>query len=141
MKVVITGSRNWTKQGPIQVLLAGMQAQGDVEFVLGDAPAGVDAYALQICREKQYSYKLLCADWTTHTPGCRCRDTGPGSRAFCAGHRRNGEMIAYAKSSGQPVVCYGIRSEGISRGTDDCLKQAGEAGIPCYLIRQIPPPV
>ncbi len=108
MKVLITGSRNWTKRGPIQVLLSGIAGwdEGKVEFVFGDAKTGVDMIVLKTCQDLGYAYKKFDADWDKHGKP--------------AGHIRNGEMVRYCMDSGEDVVCYGIRAEGLSNGTDNC---------------------
>lgn len=126
MKVILTGSRDWPKRGPVLALMRGLAAEdGFEEFVLGDCPTGLDAIALKICEDLGYAHKKFIAHWDQY------------GRA--AGPRRNGHMIAYARQNlSTRVICFAFRTDGISQGTDDCMAQARQAGVPTYLIRALP---
>lgn len=125
MLVLLTGSRDWAKRGPVLALMRGLAAEDSFElFVFGDCPTGLDAIALQTCKDLGYAYRQFDAEWGTYGKP--------------AGPRRNGEMVAFCRGPGN--VCFGFRTHGLSPGTDDCLKQANEVGLPCYVTRSIPPP-
>lgn len=123
MKVLITGSRTWTKRGPIEALMRGMP---DATFILGDCPTGVDAIALKVAQDFNLKYIVLRANWSLHE-GCYCRDKSQSCKF--AGHRRNGAMVAE-----DPNVGFAFRNEGPSPGTDNCISQCFFAGVPIYRI-------
>lgn len=123
MKVLITGSRTWTKKGPIEALMRGMP---EATFILGDNPAGVDAIALEVARDYKLKHVVKLAHWSLHE-GCYCRDKTQSCKF--AGHRRNGDMVAAG-----PQVGFAFRNEGASPGTDNCILQCYFAGVPIYRI-------
>lgn len=121
LRVLLTGSRTWTKPGPIKLLILGLKAcYPDVHFILGDAPNGLDAIAKKVCEEEHVSHRIHIADWDIL-----------GKRA---GHVRNGEMV-----KDHPDLAYAFRSNGESRGTDNCVKQCLAAKIPTYTVQQNEP--
>lgn len=128
MRVLLTGSRDWTKRGPIEALMLGMKG---AFFILGDNPNGLDALALKVCREYNLPHIVLVAEWNSHL-GCRCLNKERTCKF--AGHRRNGDMVAQ-----KPDVAFAFRNNGISRGTDNCVKQCLASGVPTYTIRQEDP--
>lgn len=120
--VVITGSRTWpeSRSGAIEAFMVGLVATSKkpVRFFVGDCPTGVDAIVLAVAEKHQFLCNIFVADWEKH------------GRA--AGPIRNGEMI-----SRNPHLVYAFRNNGLSNGTDDCIKQAAEAGIPTYIVRNV----
>ena len=94
------------------------------EFVFGDCPTGLDPIALKVCEDLGYAHKMFIAHWDQY--------------GLAAGPRRNGHMISYCLSNlSDSVVCFAFRTDGVSKGTDDCMEQARQAGISVYLTRQL----
>lgn len=123
MKVLISGSRTWKKTGPIEVALLGLKAlYPDLEVIVGDCPTGVDKIVWDMCQKHTILGYRFFADWKMY--------------GLKAGPIRNREMV-----SEKPDLCYAFRDEGPSPGTDDCVRQAMEAGIPTYIIRKNATPV
>ncbi len=117
---VISGSRTWpeVKVGPIELMMVGLVKTSaiPVRFFVGDCPSGVDAIALQVADKHDLDIHIFVADWEKH------------GRA--AGPIRNGEMV-----SRKPHLWYAFRNNGDSPGTDDGIRQALEAGVPTYIVR------
>lgn len=116
---VISGSRTWpeTKRGPIELMMVGLTKTRSipVRFFVGDCPSGVDKLALEVANKHGLECNIFVADWDRH--------------GKAAGPIRNGEMIARS-----PDLVYAFRHNGHSPGTDDCIRQAKEAGIPTYVV-------
>jgi hypothetical protein len=122
MKVLITGSRTWpiNQRGPIEALLAGLWASTETtSFLVGDCPTGVDAIVRAYCDAMKMEYYVEKAEWKKYGDP--------------AGPIRNGKLVAL-----RPDVCFAFRDETYSPGTDNCIRQSVEAGIPTYIMRKMP---
>jgi hypothetical protein len=120
MRVLLTGSRDWKKRGPVEMMMLGMkQLYPDVHFILGDCPRGLDAIALAICKDHDLSHFVHVADWQKFGRG--------------AGPERNGRMV-----KDKPDVAFAYRVQEKSPGTDNCIGQAQRKGIPSYIMRDLP---
>lgn len=120
MRVLLTGSRTWKKRAPIEAMMLGLSVvYPKVHFILGDAPNGLDKFAREICKDHGLSHVVHEAHWD--------------KLGKSAGHERNGRMV-----KDRPDVAFAFRMDGVSRGTDDCIEQARQAGIPSYIMRPLP---
>ena len=115
MRVMVTGSRNWTDNNPVFRKLEFLEPFKDI-LILGDA-SGVDAIALKYATLNKIQYRLFRADWNRW--------------GKAAGPKRNREMV----DNGRPDVVVGFRNYGISPGTDDALSYAKSRGIPVVIYR------
>ena len=110
MRVLVTGSRDWTDEEAIEVALAPLGTGGEpVTIVHGACPTGADAIAHKIALRYGYEVEPHPADWTTH------------GRA--AGPIRNQEMVDLGAD-----LCLAFPLS-TSRGTWDCVRRAIEADI------------
>ena len=114
-KILITGSRNWKDAQAIKDVI---MANANSFFIFGDCPTGADKIARQICDNAYVLYQIFYANWMDYG-----RSAGP---------RRNLAMIHE-----KPDIVYAFRSDGISKGTDDCVIRAKLAGIKVKLIGEI----
>lgn len=116
LRILVTGSRNWTDQARIaDALDAALTACGLAVLIHGGA-RGADALADDLWR-----------DWIQHgcsllVPEVYSADWNRFGRS--AGHRRNAEMVAAGAD-----VCLAFPI-GESRGTRGCMRLAERAGIP-----------
>lgn len=115
MRVLLTGSRTWKKRGPVETLMLGMK---DATFILGDNPNGLDAIALSVARDNDLTHIVKIAKWD--------------EQGKSAGHRRNGEMVAE-----KPNVAFAFKQQAESVGTEDCMRQCVQAGVPVYLMTPV----
>lgn len=115
MRVLITGSRNWTDEDLIwDVLFEYLPARGSlmhtVVLVHGDCPTGADAIASLVWTANGGLEEPHPANWAKH--------------GKAAGPLRNQEMVNLGAD-----VCLAFPL-GESRGTRDCMRRAEAAGIP-----------
>lgn len=118
MRVLVTGSRNWTDRETIEKALelvadvasvcADLASPKDITVVHGGA-RGVDTIAAEVAREYGMRVEEHRADWDRYG-----RSAGP---------RRNAEMVAAGAD-----VCLAFPL-GESRGTRGCMALAAKAGI------------
>lgn len=109
-RVLVTGSRTWTRHQVIWTVLAALHARYGARLVIvhGACPRGADAIADSWCRRNRVPVERYPADWSTG------RD---------AGHRRNAAMVATG-----PDGCLAfIRDQ--SPGATGCACLAEQAGI------------
>lgn len=119
MKVLITGDRDWDDDFPIDVVIAGLRSLiGDHLVILHGAAKGADNLADQ-WKWNGVEVQPYPADWATY-----------GKRA---GPIRNRQMLDQ-----QPdlVVAFHDRLE-FSRGTKDCVAEAGRRGIPVWHLHHV----
>lgn len=127
MRVIVTGSRDWPWDFPVQIELDRLLEESDAAqepFYLrvGDCPTGPDRAArtwwawmhAQGNRVAPDSLKIFEADW--------------GKYPRAAGPIRNKEMVDAGAD-----VCLAFRLN-VSRGTSDCMFKACEANIPVKLF-------
>lgn len=123
MRILITGSRDWTDPQPIlAAILAVVRDHGEGRgydrrpvLVHGGA-RGADTIAAGIAHRLGFDVEAHPANWSRYGKS--------------AGHRRNAEMVAAGAD-----VCLAFPL-GPSRGTRGCMKAAADAGIP---VRNLDP--
>jgi SLOG family YspA-like protein len=114
MRILITGSRNWTDREAIRVAIVGVGRESsvlpqDVVVVHGGA-RGADLLAADVAQALGCQFEVHHADWERY-----------GKRA---GIVRNSEMVNLGAD-----VCLAFPL-GESRGTRHCMREAEKAGIP-----------
>lgn len=120
MKILVTGSRDWTDSGKIATeifrqLYEMKTDPGHAVLIVGGCPTGADKLALMYARETGMNVRIVEADWQTHRKA--------------AGPVRNSAMVAL-----EPDVCLAfIKNE--SRGATDCAHKAHKAGIETRIFR------
>lgn len=142
MRLLVTGSRDWTHHDSIDQVLAYYTRQahskhGRLIVVHGKAARGADDLAAGWAKLRSRNgwpvgQEAHPAHWNAPCP----RQCPPGHRQFkdgrewCprAGHRRNQEMVDLGA-----LVCVGFWRNG-SSGTRDCLERAERAHIPTLKI-------
>lgn len=112
MRVLITGSREWTEREAVEEpLLAYYMFYGDnLVVVHGDCPTGADRIAKEFCDEMDIKQDPHPANWNRYG-----RSAGP---------LRNQKMVGLGAD-----ICLAYPL-GKSQGTRGCMKLAREAGIP-----------
>lgn len=123
MRILVTGSREWTDDEVITKALSGLMEEElkDCVLIHGDA-AGADKIADQTVRAWQSMWGGWCIDrypalWDLH--------------GKAAGPIRNAQML----TEGKPDICLAFPLPG-SKGTWDMIRKANEAGVE---VRIIPP--
>ena len=111
MKVLVTGSRNWTDFGAIKARLAELPA--DTVIIEGGA-SGADALARTAARKLRLYAITAYADWNLH--------------GKAAGPKRNRIMLDL-----QPDLVLGFRINQ-SPGATDCIEEAKRRGIPVEVV-------
>lgn len=110
MRILITGSRDWTDEHAILGALARLGAERErATIVHGDCPTGADAIVKRLAEEAGIPHEPHPADWKKH--------------GKAAGPIRNQEMVDLGAD-----VCLAFPL-GDSRGTRDCSLRAERAGI------------
>lgn len=114
MRILITGSRDWTDRAAIAAALIKVHVYAAIEpakvtVVHGDA-RGADRIAADLAHQFGCNVEAHPADWDRHGKG--------------AGPRRNAEMVAAGAD-----VCLAFPI-GASPGTRGCIRLAKQAGIP-----------
>lgn len=120
MRVLVCGSRDWKKRGPIQLVLRGMIVEIDTVVIHGAAP-GADSIAHMVAEELRFDCDPYPADWDTH-----------GKKA---GPIRNQQML----DEGKPDVVFAFVTRPLaeSRGTADMVRRAKKAGVPVYVTERM----
>src|SRR6266511_4918599 len=118
-RVLVTGSRTWTRAAAVVAALHGLHAEHGAALVVvhGACPRGADAIAEAWCRRRGVPVERYPADWPT----------GRG-----AGLARNAAMVAT-----RPDLCLAFIHHR-SPGATHCAQLAEAAGIPT--IRHTDPP-
>lgn len=125
LRVLVTGSRKWEQQAPVEAMLFGVAAivgDGKAHLTDGAAP-GLDdmAHVLSV-------WHMAAKGWTTHREpanwfaGWRSSGRNPG-------HERNQKMVDLGHD-----VCFGFPDPVVSPGTWDCLKRAHLEGIATFFV-------
>jgi hypothetical protein len=121
LKVLITGSREWTNEPLIRAELS--QLPPDTIIVHGACPWGADAIADRIAVELGLEVHRYPARWTARMRGH-------------AGTARNQEMIDQEHFLEEPIdLCLAFPKNIIQwGGTMDCMARAREAGIEIKVV-------
>lgn len=118
MRILVTGSRNWTDRAAIfrALLTIGVSATHDHSRILvsGACPTGADALAEDVARGMGWHVERHPADWDAH--------------GKAAGPKRNQHMVELGAD-----ICVAFPLPN-SRGTYDCMKRAAAADIPVHVI-------
>lgn len=135
-RILVTGSRDWSDPDVLgKALYEVIEASGatEVTIVHGACPSGADKMAAEFCESEAAWFDNMggClieerhpAEWNRHDAGCP--DWHRGQRVCrMAGHRRNAEMVALGADT---VVAFYKRGAA-NKGTADCVRRAGAAGI------------
>jgi hypothetical protein len=108
LKVLVTGSRNWTDVESIRRDLSGFPAD---TLIIHGAARGADSIANRVAKEYGYSIARFPARWKKD-----------GRKA--AGPIRNSRMLEIA----QPTMCFAYPLQGGS-GTQDMMRKCLAAGV------------
>lgn len=117
MRILVTGSRNWTNADAVDATLSGFTADvppdEHITIVHGACPTGADAIAGKWARDADNtSEERHPANWNLH--------------GKAAGPIRNKEMVNLGAD-----ICIGFPTPE-SRGTVHCMRAAEEADMPVY---------
>jgi hypothetical protein len=132
MRVLITGSRDWTDRDVIEHDLRLLYAEhGALVIVHGCADGAdsiADAWAARHGNHNEITVERHPADWATCAPTCRPehRQVDMHGDTYCpaAGIRRNAAMVAAGAD-----LCRAFIKDG-SKGATTCARLAERAGIP-----------
>lgn len=116
MRVLICGSRDWTDQSPIAVLIAGLAQLDEPVTIIHGAARGADSIAGYYAKAWKMEVIEEPADWKTHG-----RSAGP---------IRNQKMLY----EHVPDVVYAFRLDGESKGTNHMIQIARDAEVPTYVV-------
>ena len=121
MRVLVTGSREWTDRGVIRHALETLPRD---TVIIHGAARGVDRIAGEIATELGFMVEPYPADWGTY-----------GRKA--AGPIRNRQMLV----EGKPDVVYAFHDDlwKKSKGTKNMANQALHAGVPVILYSTFAP--
>ena len=114
MRILVTGSRNWTDRAAIAQALLDLRMEGPPVIVHGACPTGADAIADELATSWGWEIERHPADWDRH--------------GKAAGPLRNQEMVDAGAD-----VCVAF-PHGDSRGTRDCMKRATAAGLRLIVV-------
>lgn len=114
MKVLFTGSREWTDRGPVWSLLNSLNR--DTIIIEGANPKGLDNMAYEMAGELGFKHRVrFPAQWKNY--------------GNAAGSRRNQLMLDTSKPD--LVVAFPTAS---SKGTLDMMVRAARAGVPVFVL-------
>ena len=137
MRILVTGSRDWTDREMIYSDLDRLWdlASGRLVLVHGWCPTGADHFADEWGTSRhgvtieRHAALWGAACWPECPPNHRRRNRlrGPGTYCPKAGHYRNQEMV---DAGADQVRAYQLNG---SRGTQDCIDRARAAGLTVIL--------
>lgn len=131
MRVLITGSREFSALAVIRGALDVINEQPGPHTLVHGAAKGADQMAAQVALRMGWRVEPHLADWGAPcVPQCKHKPRGRGRADFCAaaGARRNQAMVLLGAD-----IClafYGTGPGVKNAGTTDCVKRAGKAQIP-----------
>ena len=147
VRILVTGSRNWTLRRPVEDAIQGwlrtppVTLDPEVTLVHGDC-RGLDRIASHLAEGWGWTVEPHDAawegpcdpSWPACRPGHRVRRSGGSTACPEAGKRRNQAMVDLMPRAD---VCIGFLL-GASWGTRDCLRRAVAAGIPVVTVHGSP---
>lgn len=113
MRILVTGSRHWSDELAVMIILLSLPASRDYTLVHGAAP-GLDTIAASAAAALGWKVEAFPADW---------------SLGRSAGPRRNQEMVDAGAD-----LCLAFPFDD-SRGTIHCMGAAREEGMPVRVFR------
>lgn len=117
MRVLICGSRDWTKRKMVEVVLEGLRVLHPDLVVISGMARGADSHAAEWAERNGVELDPYPADWATHP-----RAAGP---------IRNRRML----KEGRPDLVVAFSDDlAASRGTRDMVSIAKAAGVPVYVV-------
>lgn len=138
MRVIITGSRNYSRRGTINMILDGLYSQyGDDLYVIQGGAKGADTLAFEWCEARwpfqHFRHSWTCtAEWDKYDPKSRWR----------AGHDRNQKMLeegllAYPDEDKLVFAFKDDFNWNMDKGgTEQMVRIAKEAGIHTFVIQK-----
>lgn len=120
MKILVTGSRDWTSEELIDLVVSLLPANS---IVVHGACRGADTIAGVLASKRGHEVREYPADWTSY------------GRA--AGHIRNQEMLDREHRENEPIDAVFAFHEAIytsSRGTLDMCKRAEKTAIKIFVV-------
>jgi hypothetical protein len=133
MRVIVTGDRNWYAPELAEKVVNRLRLRfGRGLVIVHGAATGIDQSFAEACDKLGVAHEPHPARWDDlDAPGAVIRQDKHRRRYNAnAGPARNAEMVA--AGAGMSVAFH--RRLAWSRGTNDCVRRAIEAGIPTYLI-------
>lgn len=120
MRVVVCGSRDWTDEFPVNIMLNGLLSQGAVTVVHGGA-RGADRLGRAWAERRFLRHLSFPADWKNRP-------------RWLAGPERNQRML----DEGKPDLVLAFKDDFNWKldkgGTEDMVRRAKEAGILVYVV-------
>ena len=128
MKILVTGSREWTDEKAIEREFRKLPP--GTTIVHGACPTGADAIADKLAMKFGFPIRRYPADWEAE----RAATGSPKA----AGPKRNSKMIREEHRSGEPISFALAFTPDLSRsrGTKDCVERAKKAGIRVEVIEK-----
>lgn len=125
MRVLVCGSRTFNNRWLVPAMLFGLQGitGDDPDFVVIDGAAqGADSMANEWAVSFDREFERYPADWDKH--------------GKAAGPIRNAQMLLEGKPD--LVVAFLDKPRVASRGTNDMITKAENAGVPIIIVQWIP---
>lgn len=115
IRVLICGSRDWTDVQRIRAEMLGLSWPA---VIIHGAARGADSIAWEVAQNyaDRFQVEVYPANWKMH--------------GKAAGHIRNQQML----DEGKPDLVLAFRLPGVSRGTDDMIRRARQAGLPVKVV-------
>lgn len=115
MRVVTTGSREWTSRSIIRAVILEAHSDMGITIVIHGGARGADRLVGEVCLDLSIPVRAWAADWKV---------------GKSAGIQRNIRMI---ESEPDLVIAFW---DGESRGTSQCYHYALALGIPVWLVQE-----
>jgi hypothetical protein len=132
MRVIITGNRHWYDPDLAEALINRLRRRyGPNLIIVHGAADGIDLSFAEACAKLGVKHEPHPARFDDlEAPGAVIRHKNGRPYNAKAGAARNAKMIA--AGAGMCIAFHEYLAG--SRGTNDCVRRAIEAGIPTYLV-------